>query len=39
MTEDQRRAFIAKRAKHGRSESRTRAIQKRWKNRIPKRKS
>jgi len=38
MTEDQRRAFIAKRAKHGRSESRTKSIQERWKKGIPKKK-
>lgn len=38
MTEDQRRAYIAKRAKHGRSESRTRAIQESWKNGTPKKK-
>lgn len=38
MTEEQRRAYIAKRAKHARSESRTKKIQERWKNGTPKKK-
>ena len=38
MTEDQRKSYIAKRSKHGRSESRTRGIQERWKNESPKKK-
>lgn len=38
MTEDQRRAYIARRTKHGRSESRTHAIKKRWESGIPKKK-